>query len=86
MATLNLSFETGSVPLSKINNAIALEFNYQENIPDIANPGQTIPNPETKSQFSKRMIGNIIKSIVKNQDLIPARITAEAGVSEISLI
>ena len=78
MATLTFSFDTGSVPLSKINNAIAAEYDYQSTI-----DGE--PNPESKAEFSKRMIKTVITNIVKNQDKKVARQAAEASVSEITL-
>lgn len=78
MPQLQFTFDTGAVPLSRIVDAIALEYGYQA----ITNGS---PNPETKAQFSRRMIGTVIKNIVKNQDLHTARIAAEATVTPINL-
>ena len=85
MATLTLSYNTGTVPVSRIVDAICAEYGYQANIPAPQNPGQTIPNPETKQAFAKRMIGTVIRNIVANQDLATARQAAEANVTPINL-
>jgi len=85
MATLTFTYDTGSTPASKIVDAICLEYNYQTMIFDPQAPGSQIPNPETKANFARRMFRQTIVNIVKNQDLIVARKSAEAGVTEINL-
>jgi hypothetical protein len=82
MATLNLVYSTGAITLTDLNNTLALEFNYQENIPDPNNPGERIPNPETKTAFNHRMIGLKIKEAYWNQKKKAAREAAEAEVLE----
>lgn len=83
MAQLQFTFDTGNVPLSRINDSLALEFGYQSIIRD---PIQgDIPNPETKAQFNKRKIKEFIIDAVKNQDIRTARTTADAGVTPINL-
>lgn len=67
MATLTLEYSTGSITLADLNNKLALEFNYPATIPDPNNPGETIPNPETKAQWNHRHIGMKIKEMYKNQ-------------------
>lgn len=79
MAILNFSFDTGSVPLSRINNAIASQYGYQDTI-------NAQPNPETQIQFSRRMIGDLIKNIVKNQEVFTTTKAAVNTVTEITLI
>lgn len=78
MATLNLTYDTGSTTLAEINDAVALEYNYQATI-------NGSPNPESKSQFSRRMIGEHIKYIVKHQRTISAVTAAENSVTNIIL-
>jgi hypothetical protein len=85
MATLSFSFDTGTVPVARIIDAMALEYGYQATIPDPANPGQTIPNPQTKAQFGKAQIGRIIKEAVRNQERQAARAAAEAGITDIPI-
>jgi hypothetical protein len=71
MPELQFSFNTGSVPLSRIVNAICLEYNYKATIRGEA-------NPETKAEFAKRMIGDHIRNIVYNQETELARKAAES--------
>ncbi len=85
MATLSFSFETGSVTVARIVDAMALHYGYQANIPDPANAGQTIANPETKAQFAKSQIRHIIMEAVKNAEMTEARQAAEATVTNITL-
>lgn len=85
MATLTLTFDTGSVPLTKIHDAFASAYNYQATKPNPSNPGQTIPNPENKTDFTRRMVKQYIEDVVKSQDFKSARANAEANVSPITL-
>lgn len=85
MATLTFSFDTGSVPLSRIVDAMAIHYGYQANLPDPNNAGSTIPNPETKSQFAKAQIRRIIMEAVKSAEVTQAHITADATVTDITL-
>jgi hypothetical protein len=83
MATLSLTYDTGSVSLTRIQDAIAAAYGYQATIPD--GNGGTIPNPESKAQFARRMIGVHIKSVVRNQELAAARAASETSIAEITL-
>lgn len=59
MATLSFSFDTGSVPLSRIADAFAVTYGYKPEI-----DGQ--PNPESKADFARRMIRRHIIDIVRS--------------------
>lgn len=85
MATLSFSFDTGTVSLTRIVDAMAITYGYQANIPDPANPGQTIPNPQTKAQFARAQIRRIIIEAVRNAEAQQAREQAEAGATTIDL-
>lgn len=85
MAVLTFSFDTGIIPLSRIVDAMAITYGYSATIPDPANLGQTIPNPETKAQFGRKQIRRIIMESVRNAEVIQARTTAESGVTDITL-
>ncbi len=85
MAILTFSFDTGAVPVSRIVDAMALEYGYQATVPDPANPGQTLPNPQTKVQFAKAQIGRIIKETVSHQERRAAQQTAASGVTDVVL-
>jgi hypothetical protein len=49
-------------------NAIASETGYRENIEDVANPGQMIPNPQTKTDFAADKVCEWIKNVVLNAE------------------
>lgn len=74
MATFTLTFDTGAVPLSKITDAFASAYDYDAVV-------DGAPNPETKAQFTRRMIRHLIVQVVRGQD---AKAAATA-VAEISL-
>ena len=78
MATLTFSFDTGSVTLSDLNDALATEFGYQATI-----NGQ--PNPETKAQYNRRILGRWIRDAYRNgkrKELVAA---AEASVPDVTI-
>lgn len=67
MATLTFSFDTGSVPLSRIVDAFATAYNYQAILPATPlaiPPLPERPNPETKEQFARRMVRRYIRETV----------------------
>lgn len=78
MPTLTLTYNTGSVPLSRIVDAFAVQYNYQATI-----NGQ--PNPESKAEFARRMVGLHIKSIVREQEEQAAVRAAVGAVSDVTL-
>jgi hypothetical protein len=60
--------------------------NYQETITDPENPEQTIPNPETKVEFIKRIIRQKIKRDVLEWEGAEAQRTAyRTGETDIQL-
>lgn len=85
MATLSFSFDTGSVPLTRIIDAVAVVYGYPANIDDPQTPGQTIPNPQTKAQFARAVIRRIIVNAVREAEMRSAKATIEASVVNIDL-
>lgn len=83
MATLSVSFDTGSVPLSRIQDAFASAYGWTATVSD--GNGGTIPNPETKAQFMRRKVKEYVTDVVKGQEREAARRTAESAVTEITL-
>lgn len=79
MATLTFSFDTGTVPLNRIIDAIALQGGYRATI-----DGQ--PNSETKAQFARRLVQRFIVNMVKVAETQIAEATARAGVEDIPLV
>lgn len=62
MATITI--DTGNAAqTNRIVDAFAAVYNYQTNIPD--GSGGTIPNPENKNQFAKRLIARYVKDVLK---------------------
>lgn len=51
----------------RVITAVSEYFGYAAQIPDPATGG-SIPNPETRAQFSQRMIRDYLKTIVKNYE------------------
>src|SRR5512143_1305688 len=65
MATITVTIPDDK--LARVIDGVAAAGGYQENIrqPD----GSTIPNPETKGQFVKRMVVRWVKSMVLRSEL-----------------
>jgi hypothetical protein len=72
MATLTFSYDTGNVSLSRIVEALAVAYHYQVTIPDPQNPNETIPNPESKAAFGRRMIKELIIEQVRKGEHMAA--------------
>ena len=67
MATLSITIPDSIA--TRVNNAIATAYGYKETI-----DGQ--PNPQTKAQFSKAKVIELIKEIVRAQEAKAAANTA----------
>ena len=78
MATLSFSFDTGSVTLARITDAMAITYGYQATI-------DGSPNPQTKVQFARSQIKRIIIEAVHNAERQTALATAESTVTDITL-
>ena len=76
MPELNLTFNTGNIPLADINDALALEYGYQEII-------DGAPNPETKAAFNKRHIGRIIREAYQRQKKVAAAKAATDAIPDV---
>lgn len=78
MATLTFTYETSNVPLSRIVDAFASQHNYQATI-------NGSPNPETKSQFARRIVREYIVRTVQAQEAEAAIQAARDAVTSIAL-
>lgn len=85
MATLTFSYDTGSVTISEIVSNCAKSWGYLEQIPDPQNPGSTIPNPQTASQFCKNYVKQIIIGGYKSGKTITAYEVANATIPNLNL-
>jgi hypothetical protein len=66
------------VTLADLNDALGVEWGYQETI-----NGQ--PNPETKQQFNRRQVARIIREAYRNGKRKILYQQAEASVPEITI-
>lgn len=63
MAQVTLDLGTAA-QTNRVIDAICGLYDYQPQVADPANPGQTIANPETKAQFAKRQIIEFVRNSV----------------------
>lgn len=84
----NISFTIPDAQLARIVNNISQHFNYEAEVTNPAfDPGQpedpttnpaTIPNPESKAQFVKRMVKETMIAWVKAEEKRPVIQTANS--------
>ncbi len=55
--------------LARLSEAVARRQGYRETIQDPVDPTKTIPNPETKAQFIRRWLINMLKNEVGLDEL-----------------
>lgn len=60
---VTLSYTFTNADAAEVTDALCQRYGYQATLPD--GSGGTIPNPETRGQFAKRMVGEWVKSEVK---------------------
>ena len=60
-----IAIDIPDAQLNRVVDAFATAYGYQVNIPDPANPGSTIPNPQNKRQFAKAQVARYVKEVVK---------------------
>lgn len=71
MAQFTITVPDTVVP--RLREAYAARYSYQEQIPDPANPGTMIANPETLNQFTTRMIRDQMKQVLAEHEAQVAR-------------
>lgn len=52
----------------RIVTALCAVNGYQDTVPDPANIGQTIPNPQTRQQFAKAQVMQFLRQTVVNYE------------------
>ncbi len=55
--------------LARLADAVARRQGYRDTIQDSVDPTKTIPNPETKAQFVRRWVINMLKNEVVLDEL-----------------
>jgi hypothetical protein len=61
---------------ARVRQAFANVYGYQETVPDPANPGQMIDNPETKIQFAERKVREYVYEVTTGHEATKAADTA----------
>lgn len=49
--------------IHRIHDAFASQYGRPDEIPDDDNPGAMVPNPETKEQFTERMVARFVEEV-----------------------
>lgn len=57
---------------SRVNNLLGNRWKYQANIQDPGDPENTIPNPESKLAFNKRMVVEYVQDEAIQQEIYEA--------------
>jgi len=60
----NINFTIPDAQINRVINALCIKYGYQDQILISTDPPVFDVNPESKAQFSKRMIGEVIKGLV----------------------
>lgn len=85
MATLDLgTFNTGSVTLTDLRDAVALAWGYTDTIPDPENPGGTLPNV-TKAVFVRQNVARLLKEAYRQGKRMQIMAQAETTVPDITI-
>lgn len=63
MASITFSFPDESAPL--IAAAFCNTYGYQTQVPDPANPGQLIPNPQSPDEFARQKVADYVRDVCR---------------------
>lgn len=78
MATNLFTFDVAdAATATRIRTALCAD--YLDTIPDPANPGQRIPNPQTKAQYAKQKVRDMILGVVISYERDQAAAAAPAA-------
>jgi hypothetical protein len=73
MANITITIPDAMLP--RVQAAVAADQGWQAQVPDPANPGQTIPNPETQVELVRRVLKNYLRTITVGYEAGQAQIT-----------
>ena len=83
MATISTTIPDEYLP--RVIEALAGNYGYETNIKDAE--GNTIPNPETKAQFAKRMMAQWVKQNISAwESNEAAQVARTAAIANVELI
>lgn len=76
MATISITI--ADAQLTRVVNSFTDSFGYAPMVPDGLTPPGSMPNPETRNQFAKRMVAQWVKQRVSDHESLLAAETARA--------
>lgn len=79
-----LSYDIPNDIAIELVDALCHRYGYSATLPDPVNPGETIPNPETRNQFAKRQAAEWFKGELRAYRRMLAEQAANAVVPEIT--
>jgi hypothetical protein len=84
MASVTFTFSIAGVTVVDLNNTLAEEWAYPAMVLDPASLPELvmIPNPETKAEFNRRQIGDMIRQAYRKGKRHSLVIAAEASVPD----
>lgn len=74
---LTFTFTVPDGDRNRVLNAFARKYGYSDTVPD-GNGGQ-VANPESRAQFSKRIVAEFIKGVVRDSEVDQASRDAGAA-------
>lgn len=79
MATITFTIPDAVLP--RIIAAVTTVYKYESTLIDDVT-GEPYPNPETKAAFTKRMVIEFLKNIVKQHEVVQAAVIASAAAED----
>ncbi len=80
---MQISFTVPEAQKARVIDAFVTAFNYEDEVEDPENPGEMIPNPESKAKMVKREIARYVKDVVKAQELRTADASTRQAFSDV---
>lgn len=80
MARINVNIPAAAE--ERVHDAFASAYGWEAEVPDPDNPGQTIPNPQSKADFTAERIVAFVKEVVAGQEAAAAAETAREQAAE----
>ena len=82
---LQIAFSVPDAQKARVVDAFVTAFNYRDDVEDPENPGEMIPNPETKGEMVKREIVQYVKDVVKAQEKRAADEAQRGGYTDVDV-
>lgn len=82
MATIDLSYTVPDEKAADILDSVTNYLNYQENVTDPENPGEQIPNPQTRKSYLDARVLNYLKECYRAEKSKAGEVARLAAVEE----